>query len=77
MQTAPRKTAENRGKNFQPAQPRLRPDISIVVRQVFKPVLRNRNTQGQHTRSTDPVDQHYHNLCQEMRRLFKTLKIAV
>ena len=51
--------------------------VGLLRDKVFKPVLRNCNTQGQHTRSKDPVDQHYHNLRQEMRRLFKTLKIAV
>jgi hypothetical protein len=44
---------------------------------VFKPVLSNRNTQGQRPpKNGNPLDVHYHNLKQEMRRLFKTLKIA-
>jgi len=50
----------------------------LVLRdKVFKPVLSNRNTQGQRPpKHGHPLDLHYHNLKQEMRRLFKTLKIA-
>jgi hypothetical protein len=43
---------------------------------VLKPVLHNRNLQGPPPRNHNPVDHHYYNLRQEMRRLFKTLKIA-
>jgi hypothetical protein len=36
-----------------------------------------RNTQGQRPpKNAHPLDLHYHNLKQEMRRMFKTLKIA-
>jgi hypothetical protein len=50
----------------------------LVLRdKVFKPVLSNRNTQGQRPpKNGDPLDVHYHNLKQEMRRMFKTLQIA-
>jgi len=50
--------------------------VGILRDKVFKPVLRNRHTQGQRRSSRDPLDQHYHNLRQEMRCLFRTLKIA-
>jgi hypothetical protein len=50
--------------------------LGLLRDKVFKPVLRNRNTQGQRPASDAPLDQHYHNLRQEMRRLFRTLKIA-
>jgi hypothetical protein len=39
--------------------------------------LRNCNLQGPPPRTNNPVDHHYYNLRQEMRRLFKTLKIAM
>ena len=50
----------------------------LVLRdKVFKPVLSKRNTQGQRPpKNGNAVDLHYHKLKQEMRRLFKTLKIA-
>ena len=43
---------------------------------VLRPVLRNRNLQGHPPRTDNPVDHHYYHLRQEMRRLFRTLKIA-
>lgn len=50
--------------------------LGMLREKVLKPVLRNRNLQGPPPRSTNPVDHHYYNLRQEMRRLFKALKIA-
>ena len=49
--------------------------LGMLREKVLKPVLRNRNLQGPPPHSHDPVDHHYYNLRQEMRRLFKTLKI--
>ena len=51
--------------------------LGMLREKVLKPVLRIRNLQGPPPRSNNPVDHHYYNLRQEMRRLFKTLKIAV
>jgi hypothetical protein len=50
----------------------------LVLRdKVFKPVLSNRGTQGQRPpENATALDVHYHNLKQEMRHMFKTLKIA-
>jgi hypothetical protein len=51
--------------------------LLILRDKVFKPVLSHRTTQGRRPLKTDtPVDVHYHNLRQEMRRLLKTLRIA-
>jgi hypothetical protein len=50
--------------------------LGMLREKVLKPVLRNRNLQGPPPRSRNPVDHHYYNLRQEMRRLFKALKIA-
>lgn len=50
--------------------------LGMLREKVLKPVLRNRNLQGPPPRSTNSVDHHYYNLRQEMRRLFKALKIA-
>jgi len=50
--------------------------LGMLRDKVLKPVLRNRNLQGPPPRSNNPVDHHYYNLRQEMRRLFRTLKIA-
>jgi hypothetical protein len=50
--------------------------LDLLREKVLKPVLRNRNLQGPPPRFDNPVDHHYYNLRQEMRRLFKTLKIA-
>ncbi len=50
--------------------------LGILREKVLKPVLRIRNLQGPPPRTNNPVDHHYHNLRQEMRRLFKTLRIA-
>jgi hypothetical protein len=50
--------------------------LDMLREKVLKPVLRNRNVQGPPPRNDNPVDHHYYNLRQEMRRLFKTLKIA-
>jgi hypothetical protein len=50
--------------------------LGMVREKVLKPVLRTRNLQGPPPRSNNPVDHHYYNLRQEMRRLFKTMKIA-
>jgi hypothetical protein len=50
--------------------------LGMLRDKVLKPVLRMRNLQGPPPRSNNPVDHHYYNLRQEMRRLFKTLKIA-
>jgi hypothetical protein len=50
--------------------------LGMLREKVLKPVLRNRNLQGPPPRTNNPVDHHYYNLRQEMRRLFKTLKIS-
>jgi hypothetical protein len=50
--------------------------MGMLRDKVLQPVLRVRNMQGPPPRSNNPVDHHYYNLRQEMRRLFKTLKIA-
>jgi hypothetical protein len=50
--------------------------LGMLRDKVLKPVLRIRNLQEPPPRNNNPVDHHYHNLRQEMRRLFKTLKIA-
>jgi hypothetical protein len=50
--------------------------LGMLREKVLKPVLRMRNLQGPPPRSNNPVDHHYYNLRQEMRRLFRTLKIA-
>lgn len=50
--------------------------LGMLRDKVLKPVLRIRNLQGPAPRNDNPVDHHYYNLRQEMRRLFKTLKIA-
>jgi hypothetical protein len=50
--------------------------LGLLRDKVLKPVLRNRNLQGPPPRSDNPVDHHYYKLRQEMRRLFRTLKIA-
>lgn len=50
--------------------------LGMLREKVLKPVLRMRNLQGPPPRSNNPVDHHYYKLRQEMRRLFKTLKIA-
>ena len=50
--------------------------LGMLRDKVLKPVLRNRNLQGPPPRSNNPLDHHYYNLRQEMRRLFRTLKIA-
>jgi hypothetical protein len=50
--------------------------LGMLREKVLKPVLRSRNLQGPPPRNSNPIDHHYYNLRQEMRRLFKTLKIA-
>lgn len=50
--------------------------LGMLRDKVLKPVLCTRNLQAPPPRSNNPVDHHYYNLRQEMRRLFKTLKIA-
>jgi hypothetical protein len=50
--------------------------LALLREKVLKPVLRNRNLQGPPPRTDNPLDHHYYNLRQEMRRLFRTLKIA-
>jgi hypothetical protein len=51
--------------------------LLLLRDKVLKPVLSHRTTQGHRPPKGDnPLDLHYHNLRQEMRRLFKTLKIA-
>jgi hypothetical protein len=50
--------------------------LGILRDKVLKSVLRIRNLQGPPPRSDNPIDHHYYNLRQEMRRLFKTMKIA-
>jgi hypothetical protein len=50
--------------------------LGLLRDKVLKPVLRNRNLQGRPPRSNNPLDHHYYNLRQEMRRLLRTLKIA-
>ena len=50
--------------------------LGMLREKVLKPVLRNRNLQLSRAPQQNPVDHHYYNLRQEMRRLFKTMKIA-
>ncbi len=50
--------------------------LGMLREKVLKPVLRLRNLQGPSPRNDNPIDHHYYNLRQEMRRLFKTMKIA-
>jgi hypothetical protein len=50
--------------------------LGLLREKVLKPVLRNRNLDGRPPRSDRLIDCHYYNLRQEMRRLFRTLKIA-
>lgn len=50
--------------------------LGLLRDKVLKPVLRNRNLQAPPPRSNNPLDHHYYNLRQEMRRLFRTLRIA-
>jgi hypothetical protein len=50
--------------------------LGILRDKVLKPVLRTRNLQAPPPRSNNPLDHHYYNLRQEMRRLFRTLKIV-
>ena len=42
--------------------------LGLLREKVLKPVLRNRNLQGPPPRSNNPVDHHYYNLRQDMRR---------
>ncbi len=76
-----KKLVEKVGKSRQYQAPAagLRTIAALLVLRdkVFKPVLSNRNTQGQRPqKNAHPLDLHYHNLKQEIRRMFKTLKIA-
>jgi hypothetical protein len=50
--------------------------LGLLREKVLKPVLRNHNLDGRPPRSDKLIDRHYYNLRQEMRRLFRTLKIA-
>jgi hypothetical protein len=50
--------------------------LGLLREKVLKPVLRMRNLQGPPPRNNNLLDHHYYNLRQEMRRLFRTLKIA-
>jgi hypothetical protein len=50
--------------------------LTMLRDKVLKPVLRNRNLQGPPPRNDNPIDHHYYNLRQEMRRLFRSLKVA-
>lgn len=50
--------------------------LGLVRDKVLKPVLRNRNLDNPPSQSENPLDAHYYNLRQEMRRLFQTLNIA-
>lgn len=50
--------------------------LGLLRDKVLKPVLRARNPTAPRPRSNNPLDHHYYNLRQEMRRLFKTLNIA-
>lgn len=70
------KTAGSRRYQSSPTGLRTLVAVGVLRDKVFKPVLHNRNTQGQRPSSKDPLDHHYHNLRQEMRRLFRTLKLA-
>ena len=65
-------------RHYQAPAPGLRTMVALGLLRdkVLKPVLRNRNLQGRPPCSHNPLDRHYYNLRQEMRRLFKTLKIA-
>jgi hypothetical protein len=68
-----------RGRRYRAPTAGLRTLTALVILRdkVFKPVLSNRNTQGQRPPTNgNPLDLHYHNLKQEMRRMFKTLQIA-
>jgi hypothetical protein len=66
------------GRRYQSSAEGLRTMVAMVMLRdkVLKPVLRNRNLQGPPPRNDNPIDHHYYNLRQEMRRLFRTLKIA-
>jgi hypothetical protein len=50
--------------------------LGMLRDKVLKPVLRNRNLTGRPPRGDNPINRHYYNHRQEMRRLFKRLKIA-
>jgi hypothetical protein len=50
--------------------------LCLLRDKVIKPVLRNRNLQRGYGPLNNPIDRHYYNLRQEMRRLFKTLRIG-
>jgi hypothetical protein len=49
--------------------------VGILRDKVLKPVLARRWQTGRPPNHPNPVDQHYHNLRKEMRRLLKTLRI--
>jgi hypothetical protein len=51
--------------------------LGLLQDNVLKPVLGNRTLDGPMPQSQNPLDEHYYNLRQEMRRLFRTLNIAV
>lgn len=50
--------------------------LGLVRDKVFKPVLRNAHLDSPPSQSDSPLDAHYANLREEMRRLFQTLNIA-
>jgi hypothetical protein len=50
--------------------------LGMLCDKVLKPVLRNRNLHSPAPHSQNPLDHHYYNLREEMRRLFQTLNIA-
>jgi len=49
--------------------------VGILRDKVLKPVLARKWQTGRPPNNRSPVDEHYHNLRKEMRRLLKTLKI--
>ena len=65
-------------RRYQAPAEGLRTMVALMMLRdkVLKPVLRNRNLQAPPPRTDNPVDHHYYNLRQEMRRLFRELKIA-
>lgn len=65
-------------RRYQAPAEGLRTMVALVMLRdkVLKPVLRNRNLQGPPPRNNNPIDHHYYNLRQEMRRLFRSLEIA-
>jgi len=71
------KTGSSRRYEAPPDGLRTMTALLVLRDKVFKPVLSHRNTQGRRPpKYGSPLDQHYHNLRQEMRKLFQTLRIG-